>query len=189
MNVGEKIKDIRKQKGLTMRELASIAGTSQQQIDRLEKGQRRMTIEWLEKISNALGHNPHNLLAEEIENDLDRNISTTAKAKIIGSIEKDGMIRWFGKNEIYPIIFGRPAEQGQKLFGLANRNWNIPDYPPGSELIFNEISQEDDDYDFSSNIALIEYNNKYGGHFAVELPFDFTDVKLQAVMVKSIRNE
>lgn len=41
-------------RGLSQARLAEIIGTSQPQIDRLEKGERRLSVEWLEKISTAL---------------------------------------------------------------------------------------------------------------------------------------
>lgn len=40
--------------------------TSSQQIERLEKGQRKLTLEWVEKIANALKIDPADLLAPEL---------------------------------------------------------------------------------------------------------------------------
>jgi len=56
MTVGEKIKYIRKEKGLTQKELGIILGDiSQQQIGQWETGKANPKIETLEKIANALG--------------------------------------------------------------------------------------------------------------------------------------
>ena len=49
-----RIKEIRKQKSLTLKEVAEKANTSVQQVQRLERGDRRLTTEWIERLSNAL---------------------------------------------------------------------------------------------------------------------------------------
>ena len=45
---------IRKSKGLSQNRLGQILGTSQTQIDRLETGQRKLTVEWAEKLAHVL---------------------------------------------------------------------------------------------------------------------------------------
>lgn len=52
------LEKIRKDRGLTLQELADAVGTSNQQIHLLEKGKRRLTWEWLQKLSNALECHP-----------------------------------------------------------------------------------------------------------------------------------
>lgn len=55
MKIGETIKDIRKRKGLSQQELATISGISQTYLSQLEKGDRQSpTIDVLHKISEAL---------------------------------------------------------------------------------------------------------------------------------------
>jgi transcriptional regulator with XRE-family HTH domain len=51
--------------GLTQDELAERAGTSKVQISRLERGDRRLTVDWLERIGNALGVDPHSLWSDD----------------------------------------------------------------------------------------------------------------------------
>lgn len=57
-----RIKEIRKKRKLTQEELANLVGVSKQQIFRLEKGVRKLTQEWLIKISKALNCNIEDLL-------------------------------------------------------------------------------------------------------------------------------
>lgn len=52
------IKDIRKSKSLTQADLADRAGTTQETIQRLENGKRRLTYDWIKKLSDALGVHP-----------------------------------------------------------------------------------------------------------------------------------
>lgn len=64
-----RIKQLREAKGWSAERLAEEAGTSQQQIDRLEKGQRRMTTEWIHRISLALGCDGSDLIPELVAKD------------------------------------------------------------------------------------------------------------------------
>ena len=49
------LREWRLAKGLTQPELASRVGTVKSEISRLEKGSRRMTLDWMSEISRALG--------------------------------------------------------------------------------------------------------------------------------------
>ncbi len=48
------IRELRTAKGLTGEQLAELVGTSQQQVQRLEAGARRLTHDWAERIARAL---------------------------------------------------------------------------------------------------------------------------------------
>lgn len=50
-----RIKELREAKGWTQERLGTEAKTTQQTIDRLEKGQRQLTVKWLKTLSDALG--------------------------------------------------------------------------------------------------------------------------------------
>lgn len=52
----------REEKGLSRPALAKITGTSGQMIEKLEKGERKFTQEWAERLAPALGKNPIELL-------------------------------------------------------------------------------------------------------------------------------
>lgn len=52
--VGQKIKEIRKKKSLTIQELAEKSGMSEGHISRLENGLKSPTISTLEKLAQAL---------------------------------------------------------------------------------------------------------------------------------------
>ncbi|WP_192843847.1 XRE family transcriptional regulator [Aureimonas sp. D3] len=56
------LRDLRKAAGLHQAELADLAGTSQAQIGRLEKGERKLTIEWAERIAPHLNTTARNLM-------------------------------------------------------------------------------------------------------------------------------
>lgn len=52
------IREIRKNSGMTLQQLADALGTTNQQISNLETGKRRLTHEWITRLSQALGCHP-----------------------------------------------------------------------------------------------------------------------------------
>ena len=54
MRVGEKIRDVRKSKRIRQRVLARMVGISAGALTNFEKGRRRVSLDWLQKISEAL---------------------------------------------------------------------------------------------------------------------------------------
>lgn len=55
MTIGEKIRDVRKQKGLTQKELADRIGISYVNISRIETGDRNPSYRVIEIIADAMG--------------------------------------------------------------------------------------------------------------------------------------
>lgn len=55
MTIAEQIRDIRKYKGMTLRELAEAAGSSAKTISRIENGQQDMTVTLANKLLGAMG--------------------------------------------------------------------------------------------------------------------------------------
>ncbi|XID92298.1 helix-turn-helix domain-containing protein [Paenibacillaceae bacterium WGS1546] len=53
--IGARVRSIRKAKGLTQEQLAELASTSHSYIGDLERGERNVTLQSLQKISDALG--------------------------------------------------------------------------------------------------------------------------------------
>ncbi|MFY8106782.1 MAG: XRE family transcriptional regulator [Elstera sp.] len=57
----------RTHRGLTLEQLAEAAETSHQQIMRLERGERRLTLDWMIRLAQPLGIEPRHLLPETSE--------------------------------------------------------------------------------------------------------------------------
>ncbi len=57
-----RILELRKNHGMTLAQLAEKTGSTPQQIGRLEKGERRLTTDWMEKIAQALDVLPEDLM-------------------------------------------------------------------------------------------------------------------------------
>ena len=62
--MGANVRRIRKERGLTAKEFAARIGTSPPQVTRLEKGQRRLTDIWLNRIAKGLDVAINDLLGE-----------------------------------------------------------------------------------------------------------------------------
>jgi len=62
-----KIKEIRKNREMTLQSLADKVGTSKSQIDKLERSERRLTVDWMIRIAEALNVPPANLLPEHAQ--------------------------------------------------------------------------------------------------------------------------
>lgn len=60
-----KLKGARMAAGLSQEKLAEMAGTSQPQILKLEKGERKMTLDWAVRLAPHLGVHPSELLSLE----------------------------------------------------------------------------------------------------------------------------
>ncbi|PWC39879.1 LexA family transcriptional regulator [Azospirillum sp. TSO35-2] len=56
------MRELRQAAGLSQEKLAELAGTSQPQINKLETGQRKMTVDWAVKLAQPLGVEPTALL-------------------------------------------------------------------------------------------------------------------------------
>lgn len=57
-----RIAELRKSRGLTLQALADKVDASNQQISHLEKGRRGLTVDWVDRIANALECHPFDLL-------------------------------------------------------------------------------------------------------------------------------
>ena len=60
-----RIKEWRLKKSWTLQTLADAIGTSKSQIDKLEKGERRLTIDWMLRLAGALECEPLDLVTNE----------------------------------------------------------------------------------------------------------------------------
>ena len=56
--VANNLKPMREARGLSLVALGKLVGTSSQQISHLELGKRQLTVDWLMRLSAALGCHP-----------------------------------------------------------------------------------------------------------------------------------
>ena len=53
--VKNRIAILRKERGLTLAAVAAAAGTTKAQIQKLERGERRLSLDWMERVAGAMG--------------------------------------------------------------------------------------------------------------------------------------
>jgi transcriptional regulator with XRE-family HTH domain len=73
-----RIKKFRTNKNLTMQALAEKTGTTASQINKLEKGERRLTADWMYRLAEALDIAPSDLFPKM---DTEDKINTTSSSK------------------------------------------------------------------------------------------------------------
>lgn len=76
------IRTLREDRGLTQEQLAEKTGTTNQQIGRLENGERRLTWEWMQRIADALECHPMDLVEEaaSVETSEERKLLNTYRS-------------------------------------------------------------------------------------------------------------
>lgn len=77
--IGARVRNIRKSKGLTQEQLAELASTSHSYIGDLERGARNVTLQSLQKVSDALGVNFFELFIYGEFTELEKKNSTIWK--------------------------------------------------------------------------------------------------------------
>lgn len=141
MNIGQKIKEVRKQKSLTQKELGKRAGISQQQIAQYENGKLKPKIETISKIADALDA-PKNLFydnldslekGEIVKNDLidiikNLNLEVESITDKGGSIEKV-LSKAVEKKRSYIRLYDQLNNMGQsKALEQVELLTKIPEY-------------------------------------------------------------
>lgn len=58
-----RIRELRTERRLSTYDLANLVGTTQPTIHRLETGKRKLTVDWMRRIADALGVAPEDLIA------------------------------------------------------------------------------------------------------------------------------
>lgn len=89
---GLNLRRIRRERGLSSKQLAEILGTSGAQLSRLEKGKRRFTDIWLNRIAKALDVTVNELVSENATNE-EIVVSYAAGRRQSDELETDEQVR------------------------------------------------------------------------------------------------
>ena len=87
-NARKSMKRMREAKGLSYAELARRVKTSAQQIERLEKGERKLTLEWIERIAPHLASEPFEMVASDLERPQPFTLSLPAAEQAASTLGK-----------------------------------------------------------------------------------------------------
>ena len=94
MLTANRITEIRRAKGLSLADVAAAVGTTKSQIKKLEDGDRRLTLDWMHRISKALGVSLTDLIPSSAlkrgNNRVDDNISSLVA--LLSDADKETML-------------------------------------------------------------------------------------------------
>ena len=90
MKIGEKIINLRKQKNMSLRELAQITGLSKTTLGDLEKDVKNPSLDTLEKIAVAFEMSPAELLKETDSTDELMESAKNSSSEILAGLSKSG---------------------------------------------------------------------------------------------------
>lgn len=120
-----RIREIRKERRLTLEALAREVGTTAQTIQRLETDNMTVSVDWLTRIAAALRVTPAALLADGL----------THKVRLIGEIDGQGRVVDSGLGEAETVTLTVPATSTVAV-RIAER---LGPYEPGTLLVASEI--------------------------------------------------
>ena len=149
MTLADKLKEARKNAGLTQLELAEKLCVSRQAITKWESGKGIPDVENLKMISKVLNVSIDFLLDEE--DVLDK---TVIKEQInLDDYVKEGKLRSkkdavvyakYPNTDITPLLAKKKSTKGQKVFGEL-LGW-LTDAPFGTDEVFNQIADAHNSY-------------------------------------------
>lgn len=174
MTLADKLKEARKNAGLTQNELAEKICVSRQAITKWESGKGIPDVENLKNISKVLDVSIDFLLDEEGVAD-----KTVIKEQInLNEYVKEGKLRSKKDAVVYakypnavisPLLAKKKSTKGQKIFG--NLLGFLTDVPFGTDEVFNQIADAHNAY------YLVEQEGK---QIMVTVTEDFIESKVMA---------
>ena len=174
MTLADKLKEARKNAGLTQNELAEKICVSRQAITKWESGKGIPDVENLKNISKVLDVSIDFLLDEEGVAD-----KTVIKEQInLNGYVKEGKLRSKKDAVVYakypnavisPLLAKKKSTKGQKIFG--NLLGFLTDAPFGTDEVFNQIADAHNAY------YLVEQEGK---QIMVTVTEDFIESKVMA---------
>ena len=104
---GERLKELRKQKGLSQKELAKKLGITQQGVSSLEKLEDPPKVKTLEKLANVLDVSPNDFFYYELDfNSTISNEEFPEHVQKFFSLLPDGYnIEWWKGDEVLTIVY------------------------------------------------------------------------------------
>ena len=122
------LRTARDAKGLSMAKLGKLAGTTAQQVDRLEKGHRKLTREWAERLAPHLSVTPESLVFDTVDGSV---------IPVVGLISGGGSIETAWEQQTEPLYEIKiPFSAGDDVIGLEIRGESMwPKYDPGDVIV------------------------------------------------------
>jgi transcriptional regulator with XRE-family HTH domain len=87
-SIGERIKELRVQRGLTQKDLAEECDLKQPYVFELERGAANLTMKTLLRVSNAFGVTPRDLLPTASPLEGEHRLLLDTVTRVLGSLQK-----------------------------------------------------------------------------------------------------
>lgn len=134
-----RIRELRKQRGWSASQLAEAVGTSYQQIYRLEHGERRLTLDWMQRLARALEVPPEHLMPSGTRKTLD---SEFVDLEIRGSVHTG---KWSDRSELQSMILQtvrvpRPSDDDDLFVLICEDPAMDREYPNGTLLVCGPVT-------------------------------------------------
>ena len=156
----EKLKELRKARGLTTYELGQLCGIHQSTISKLENGKRRLDIEALSKLAKALKVNVNEIIDEDLDNEELRHkqyLEEDKKSEVTFCLnENDLEDISFRKENLKDQVFDKGEDKRVDLNEQKHKNLN----EGYSEEVYPEDFYSGEDIRRCSDI--VDRNNKMG---------------------------
>lgn len=92
--MNNRIKVLRESRGLSLEALATKVSATNQQISLLESGKRRLTVDWLYRLSEALECHPWEVVNEVAPQPLEpRDIQLLTRFKNLTTLQQDALLQ------------------------------------------------------------------------------------------------
>ncbi len=108
-----RIREWRHQRGWSQQQLAEGSGTTKAQINKLETGHRRLTVDWLTRLASALGVSPTDLLPPILSSSAKAAEVQSAPARPLGRMPPSAYV---GRVPVRAARGGLAGEAGQMMF-------------------------------------------------------------------------
>jgi phage repressor protein C with HTH and peptisase S24 domain len=137
-----RIQELRKKQGMTLAQLAEKTASTPQQIGRLEKGERRLTTDWMEKIASALNVLPEDLMTDNHGERVvipEINLNTLKQSTLPQTspnvAEADNVLsEWAVPKQLLANQVG--AESTMRIIQVMGDSM-IPEFNPGDRVMVN----------------------------------------------------
>lgn len=137
--MSNRIKELRLAQGWSMEALAQAANTTKSQISKLEKGERRLSQEWMERLALALGCAPADFLPGGAAQAAPGSVSLNIADAVDSSM--GGWVRELGEGAHYTVMFRPPVHyQGRSFIGLTVEGSHHAEFPEGTDLVFASVA-------------------------------------------------
>ncbi len=124
-----RIREFRKLRGLTLKELADRISTTPQTVQRLETANMTVSTDWLEKIANALSIEPADLIARPGGREI----------PVIGRVMQDGRVLTSEGKQVNVLHLHVPADDPV----AAQLDVRVGLYDRGTILVANRLKTAD----------------------------------------------